>query len=119
MTTPPEATSRRQRRRGFTLLELLVAMTMTAIIAGSLYAALRIGFRAEAAAESAIEPIRTGELSMGLLRPDFESAVAPSGVLRGAFTGTDQTGDGGMPADTLEFYTLGDPVEASALMQAA
>src|SRR4051794_37504768 len=80
-------------RRGFTLIELLMAMTMTAIIAGSLYAALRIGFRAESAAEAAVEPVRTAELSMSLLRPDFESAVAPSGVLRGAFTGIDKGGD--------------------------
>ena len=111
MTTAPRISS---RRRGFTLLELLLAMTMTAIVAGSLYAAMRIGFRAEAAAEAAVEPVRTADLSMGLLRPDFESAVAPSGVLRGAFTGKDQTGDGGAPADTLEFYTLGDPLDPAA-----
>ena len=127
MTLRPRTTS--PRRHGFTLLELLLAMTMTAIIAGSLYAALRIGFRAEAAAEAAVEPARTADLAMGLLRPDFESAVAPSaaatsgvaasaasgtGALRGAFTGTDQSGDGGLPADTLEFYTLGDPVDPAA-----
>ena len=114
MTTARETIS---RRRGFTLLELLLAMTMTAIVAGSLYAALRVGFRAEAAAESALEPVRTAELSMSLLRPDFESAVAPAGVLRGAFAGTDQTGDGGAPADTLEFYTLGDPLEPAGPTQ--
>ena len=100
-----------RRRAGFTLLELLVAMSIAAVIAGSLYAALRIGFRAESSAESAVEPARTAELAMGLLRPDFESAVAPTGVLGGAFTGTDTAGDGGLPADSLQFYTLGDPME--------
>ena len=105
----------RPASRGFTLLELLVAMTMAAIVAGALYASLRTGFHAESTAEAAVEPIRTADLAMGLLRPDFESAVAPGGVLRGTFLGTDGTGEGGLPADTLEFYTLGDPTDTAIL----
>lgn len=112
------STGQGSRRAGFTLLELLVAMTITAIIAASLYSSLRIGFRAEAAAEAAVEPVRTAELAMGLLRPDLESAVTPSGELQGAFTGTDGT-DGAFPADSLSFYTLGDPLEPPAGIQIA
>jgi prepilin-type N-terminal cleavage/methylation domain-containing protein len=125
--------------KGFTLLELLVAMSMAAMVAGALYSALRIGFRAEASAEAAAEPVRTAELALGLLRPDFESALPPSATasatgtagstgtssaaaaagaaetlgnsLRGRFFGTDGTGAGGQPADTLQFFTLGDPFD--------
>jgi prepilin-type N-terminal cleavage/methylation domain-containing protein len=104
-------------RRGFTLLELLIAMTMAAIVAASLYSALRIGFRAESSAEAALEPIRTAELSMGLLRPDFESAVAPGGVLKGTFLGTDSAGDANTAADTVEFFTLGDPLDVPPTAQ--
>ena len=88
-----------------------MAMAMAAMVVGSLYAAVRVGFRAESTAEAAVEPVRAAELSMGLLRADFESAVAPSGVLRGTFTGTDGTAEGGQPGDTVQFYTLGDPLE--------
>ena len=108
---PPTTRTTAARRRGFTLLELLMAMGIAAMVIGSLYAAVRIGFRAESAAEAAVEPARAAELSMGLLRADFESAVAPSGVLRGTFVGTDASGDGGLGADTVQFYTLGDPLE--------
>ena len=101
-------------RRGFTLLELLVAITIAAVVAGSLYSGLRIGLRAQANAESSVEPIRTAELAMGLLRPDFESAVPATGTLQGAFIGTDGTGEGGLPADSVEFHTTGDPLESVA-----
>jgi prepilin-type N-terminal cleavage/methylation domain-containing protein len=100
-----------RRSRGFTLLELLIAITIAALIAGSLYSGLRIGFRAQSNAESSVEPIRTAELAMGLLRPDIESAVPANGVLRGAFIATDSTGEGGLPADTVEFFTTGDPLD--------
>jgi prepilin-type N-terminal cleavage/methylation domain-containing protein len=99
----------RRRARAFTLLELLVALTMTAIIAGSLYSGLRTAFRARTSAEAAVEPVRTAGLTMGLLRADIESALPARGVLAGPFVGVDGTGEGGQPADTLEFFTVGDP----------
>ena len=115
---------RRRPTYGFTLLELLVAMTIAAVVAGSLFAGLRIAFRAQESAEAAVEPARTAELAMSLLRPDFESAVPPTavaadaattaGVLQGAFLATDSTGTDGLPADTVEFHTLGDPLDAGA-----
>ena len=36
----------RKRNSAFTLLELLVALSLTAVLAGSLYASLFIGFKA-------------------------------------------------------------------------
>jgi hypothetical protein len=48
---------------------------------------------------------------MGLLRADIESALPARGVLAGPFVGKDGTGEAGQPADTLEFFTLGDPGE--------
>jgi prepilin-type N-terminal cleavage/methylation domain-containing protein len=98
--------------RGFTLMELLVALAMASIIAGSLYSALRIAFRARASAEASVEPIRTAELATALLRSDFESALPARGTLAGPFVGTDTTGDGGLPADTVSFFTLGNPSDA-------
>lgn len=95
--------------RAFTLLELLVALSMAAIIAGSLYSSLRIGFRARTMAEAQVEPIRTAELATGLLRADFESARPADSTLAGPFVGQDTTSDAGLAADTVEFFTLGNP----------
>jgi prepilin-type N-terminal cleavage/methylation domain-containing protein len=98
----------------FTLLELLVALAMAGIIAASLYSGLRIGFRARASAETAVEPIRTAELGTALLRADFESALPARGTLAGPFVGLDSTGGAGLPADAVEFFTLGNPTDLLA-----
>jgi prepilin-type N-terminal cleavage/methylation domain-containing protein len=108
-----------RRAAAFTLLEMLVALAMAAIIAGSLYSALRIGFRARASAEASVEPIRTAEMATSVLRADFECAVRATGTLAGPFVGTDTTGDGGLPADAVSFYTLGNPADADFLASLA
>ena len=105
--------------RAFSLLELLVALSMATIIAGSLYSALRIGFRARATAEAAVEPVRTAELATALLRADFESAMPARGTLAGPFVGADSTGGAGLSADTVEFFTLGNPSDAFGAAAAA
>jgi hypothetical protein len=92
---------------------------MAGIIAGSLYSGLRIGFRARNSAESAVEPVRTAELATSLLRADFESALPPTGTLSGPFVGQDSAGNGGLPADTVAFYTLGNPTDPFAVPPAA
>ena len=92
---------------------------MVGIIAGSMYSALRIGFKARTSAEAAVEPARTAGLATALLREDFESARPAAGTLSGPFVGTDTTGDGGLPADAVDFYTLGNPTDPVAAAAAA
>jgi prepilin-type N-terminal cleavage/methylation domain-containing protein len=115
--TPRTAARGPASPRAFTLLELLVALAMAGIIAGSLYSALRVGFRARTSAEANVEPVRTAELATALLRADFESALPARGTLAGPFVGQDLTGEGGLAADTVAFFTLGNPVEAYAASQ--
>ena len=81
--------SRRRHVGGFTLLELLVALAMTAVLAGSLYATLRVAFNARRAADEAVGTVRRLELTMELMRADIRSAVVPSGILAGEFLGID------------------------------
>ena len=119
LRTPTVSPGSDARARAFTLLELLVALAMTGIIAGSMYSALRVGFRARASAEAAVEPIRTAELATGLLRADFESVVPIGGTFAVTFYGYDQTGQGGMPADSVEFYTLSNPNDVYSAQAAA
>jgi prepilin-type N-terminal cleavage/methylation domain-containing protein len=115
------------RRPGFTLLELLVALAMAAIIAVALYSTLRIAFKADASARAAVEPVRTAELALSLLRSDIEGALPPKSIsldgttgsqtdgtivpstLAGPFLGTPGGGLNANDADYLEFYTTGAP----------
>jgi len=95
----------RKNKSGFTLLEMLLAMSMMSMLAGSLYASLHIAFRARDSAAAAIDPPRTAELALELLRQDIESVLPPIGILAGEFIGTDAQDESGQDADTLILHS--------------
>lgn len=97
------------RPRGFTLLELLVAIVLMVIVAMSLAASMRIGFKARDSAESAVEPGRTAALAFEVVRGDLESAAPPRGILAGAFVGTASTDDKGESDDVFFYSTTAGP----------
>jgi type II secretion system protein J len=94
-----------QSRPGFTLLELLVAMTMMMAVAACLYAALSTGFRAYRGAQSAVEPTFQAINAIDLLKEDISGVLPPGDGLAGAFIGSDAQGAKGVDSDSLEFYT--------------
>jgi type II secretion system protein J len=106
MTTTRDRTT--SRRGGFSLLELILAMAMVAMLAITLYMSLNVAVRAKEAAGQAIEPMRTAILAADLMRQDLESVLPPNGTLTGngtlagPFIGSANGG-----ADTLEFCCLG------------
>jgi prepilin-type N-terminal cleavage/methylation domain-containing protein len=128
---------RPHRNSGFTLIELIVAMGMVAILSVSLYASLRIAFKAKDSAEKTIEPPRTAELAMEFIRTDLQNAMSPNpaaaaaqtaanaiggtgsstaipSALAGSFVGTDGTDGRGRDADDLIFYSTADsPLHAT------
>jgi type II secretion system protein J len=95
----------RPDNRAFTLLELLVAMTIMSIIGLSLYTSLNLAFRVRDSAQAAVDNARVLEIAMSLLKEELMSAMPPSGVLAGSFEGEDETGSEGNDADTLSFYS--------------
>jgi general secretion pathway protein J len=103
-----------RQQRGFTLLELIVAMMMVAILSMSLYASLRVAFKAKSSAETAIAPSAAADITMSLLRDDLENALPPNGVLAGNFVGTDSRDDRNLDADDLVFYSTADSPEHPA-----
>jgi len=104
----------RKNEEAFTLLEMLVALGLMALIATALYAALRTGFRARRSAEAAIEPVRKAGLALEIVRRDLEAAMAPTGILAGAFLGEDAE-DAGKDADALAWFTAsGKPIEGTS-----
>jgi len=98
-------TGRRATARAFTLLEVLVATALVAVLAGSLYASLSIAFRARRSALAATDPVRKAQLAVELLGEDLRCAVVPSGVFAGPFVGQDGQDDRGHDSDALMLYT--------------
>tara|TARA_B100001013_G_C24591237_1_gene434891 strand:+ start:529 stop:1224 length:696 start_codon:yes stop_codon:yes gene_type:complete len=95
----------RERNSAFTLLELLVALSLTAVLAGSLYASLFIGFKAYERATESLEPARAVEFAFELLREDLLSTMPPVGILAGEFSGTDESLIENQARDQLLFHS--------------
>ena len=100
--------SPRRQPGAFTLLELLVATAMTAVLAGSLYATLHVAFKARRTATAVVEQMRKAELAVELIRADVEAAVVPRGILAGGFLGEDATDGAGWPMDVLMLHCTAD-----------
>lgn len=94
----------RRAPRGFTLLELLLSVVMTAIIASSLAASLYIAFHARVTAQQAVEATRVIDAVGDVLSRDIASALPPTGALAGTFVGT---------VDSLDFYCTGPESKAT------
>lgn len=97
-------------RRAFTLLELIVAMALVAIVATSLYAALAISFNARNSARAQTEVMGSAMIALDIVEQDFRNAVPPDGTLTAPFVGSMQRIGLGSVA-TVSFCTVArDPV---------
>lgn len=106
--------NRRTTARAFTLLEMLVATAIMAVLAGSLYATLHIAFRARQSAMSTVERTRRTEYALATLRADIQAAVMPTGILAGEFLGQPSTDTLGRAADALALHCIAPASAAGA-----
>ncbi len=90
--------------RGFTLLEMLLAMALTSVLAGSLYASMNTAFRGREAAQRALGPAARVSAALAIIQDDLTAAVVPAGLLAGEFLGESSEREGGEPADVLYFH---------------
>ncbi len=101
------------RQRGFTLLEIIVATALAGAVVGALAVSLFTGFRMQRSAEAVTQWARQGQSVMVMLERDVWCAVRPTGVLAGAFVGTDER-EGMNDADRMTFFTTSDPLRSEA-----
>ena len=71
----------------FTLLELLLAMAITVIVAGTLAGSLYAAYRVKNAAERAIEVVRATSAAGDIFSRDLTYTLPATGILAGIFTG--------------------------------
>lgn len=91
------------RGHAFTLIEVLLAMSLSAILIGAVYWTLAAGFDAHGHARRIIAFPRAAEFALETLRADLQGAVEPGGLLTAEFIGGEAAGaEGGV---ALIFYT--------------
>jgi type II secretion system protein J len=95
--------------RGFSLIELTLAMAMVAMLALSLYTSMYVARQAKRSAVAAIEPARTAALAGDLITQELQSVMRPSANatdLAQAFVATHVPAGAGS-ADSVEFFAIG------------
>ncbi|MEM7625068.1 MAG: type II secretion system protein GspJ [Planctomycetota bacterium] len=90
---------------GFTLLELLLAVAVTGILAAGLFAGLGVVFDARAAAEGQLSGQAEARIALNMIRDQLIGAAIPDGSWVEDFLGEDGDTRRGEPADTLTFTT--------------
>jgi general secretion pathway protein J len=79
-------------RRGFTLLEMLLAVTLLAVVMAAGYALLSTGLSARRTIDRADAEGRSLNLAVDLIARDLAAALPPGGLLAGSFVGDDEPG---------------------------
>jgi len=105
----------RRAQSGFTLLELILAMLMAAMLSLALYGAMKSAIEARRTAQRAVQSTRAGSIAMEIICHDLDNAFPPPQVdptatnvplpMAGPFQGSHQSGGGG-DNDDLVFSTL-------------
>lgn len=90
---------------GFTLLEVLIAMTLMAVISMSLYSSMYVAMKSKKSIEAAVGPYRYFNPTFDFLQKDLACTLAPGDVLAGEFQGFDGSAAGVDGADMLLFFT--------------
>lgn len=96
----------RNRRRAFTLMELILSTAMVAMLSMALYMAFATALRARDTAVRNVTPVRNAAIAADLIRQDLESVMAPTGLLAREFIGTRQAAGAG-EFGTLQFCSVG------------
>ena len=112
MTRNPKPETRNRFSRGFTLLELLVAMSLLVIVVAALYSTYFGLMRGRDTAVAGMESRRELRETLDLIRREISSAIYVVGDKKLHFIVEDRD-NFGKPASNLDFTTLAPPVSGS------
>lgn len=99
----------RYRHCGFTLLELLAAAVITAVLLTAVFGALRGTLQLRNREDEALSLDAARQHCLEVLAADLSAALLPGGRLAGSFLGAHDE-ENGNARDTLEFATAAGPV---------
>lgn len=96
---------------GFTLLEVLIATAIVAVLSLALYTSLYTAHKAQQTARAAIAPVRAADHALDVMSASIEAALPATGILAGLFEGEDDITRDGLDGDVIRFYANQEPVE--------
>jgi prepilin-type N-terminal cleavage/methylation domain-containing protein len=94
-------------RKGFTLIEILVAMTIFSVVMTAVYAGFNTGAKVWRRGERDMEAFRDARVTLALMSKELRCAFPEAGHL---FSGQEKR-IGRRNADRLDFFTVGQPLE--------
>jgi len=94
------------RRRAFTLLELVVATTIFAIVVAAAYALFDAGRGAASRAEARALLFQTARAALEALEDDFRGAVMPAVAFDTGFLGRSRGSSADQPLDEIELISV-------------
>jgi type II secretion system protein J len=103
--------ARRRGSAGFTLIEVLAATAMFAVLVGALYPVFHTAMRMREKAADVMEETLPRHYVAEVMKRDLRQVVAPVGILAGAFVGKKEE-DGTCRRDRLEFHTASGAVDS-------
>ena len=106
MTAPRQLLARRDSRGAFTLLEVMLAVTILGIVATTVYGTFSRTLRTKGIAEERAEITRTGRSALGHMADEIASAFYPMPKPAGAIFRSFTSGTESAPLDALVFSAL-------------
>src|ERR1700679_4176527 len=106
--------------RGFTMIEMIIALAMVAIIAASLTSTLWTVYHTTRQAEAAVNPTNQASIALDYIADDLQNALTPNltitspntgTALAGNFEGTQSQDTRGHEADDVQFYSTGESAQ--------
>lgn len=118
----------RRHSRGFTLMELIIALGITVMIGAVLAGAMHTSFKAKESTERALKAARGLDAIGEILSSDLASAVPPTGIFASGFQGGSESilfyAAGGesravLPGDIrkIELFLSDDPLQSNMLLR--
>jgi type II secretion system protein J len=108
---------RRADHRGFTMIELIVALAMVAIIAASLSSVLWTAYHATRNTEADVAPSVQASIALDYISQDLKNAIQPNitittgTALAGDFEGTQASAGNGQEGDDIVLYSTADSAQ--------
>lgn len=99
-----------RNNRGFTLIEILIATTLFAVVVGALYSVFYGAMRLRERAYQKFEKAVPKSYALERIKMDLSNATPPGGILAGDMI-SQKTEKGNQRSDTLEFYSSAGIIE--------